>query len=84
MSKTDNRDFEERYAACFVDFGVKTAAGLLIGSMVGTFFLLGFKKWPMYVGGGIGLGMAYSNCEKSLNNYLLSMDPKLCVLKKGP
>ncbi|XP_053615552.1 MICOS complex subunit Mic10-like [Plodia interpunctella] len=83
MNKTDRRDFEERYSACFIDFGVKTVAGLLIGSMMGSFFLLG-KRWPTYIGGGVGLGMAYSNCENSLNNYLMSMDPKLCVLKKGP
>lgn len=24
MSKTDKRDFEDRYSACFVDFGLKT------------------------------------------------------------
>ncbi|KOB52006.1 Uncharacterized protein OBRU01_26697, partial [Operophtera brumata] len=34
----------------------------------------------MYIGGGLGFGMAYMNCENSLNNYLISMDPKVCVL----
>ncbi|KAH9632774.1 hypothetical protein HF086_002805 [Spodoptera exigua] len=89
QSAADVRDFEERYSACFVDFGLKTvfylyhvAAGLLIGSMVGSFFLRGFKKWPMYIGGGLGFGMAYTNCENSLNHYLLSQDPKVCVIKQ--
>ncbi|KAM3960804.1 MICOS complex subunit Mic10 [Aphomia sociella] len=81
MSKPDKRDFEERYTACFVDFGVKIAAGLIIGSMMGSFFLKGIKRWPMYIGGGIGFGMAYTNCENSLNHFLLSMDPKICVIK---
>lgn len=60
---------------------MSSAAGLLIGSMMGSFFLRGFKKWPMYIGGGLGFGMAYSNCENSLNHFLLSMDPKACVIK---
>ncbi|XP_028027763.1 MICOS complex subunit Mic10-like [Bombyx mandarina] len=81
MSKTDKRDFEDRYSACFVDFGLKTVTGLLIGSMMGSFFLRGYKKWPMYIGGGLGFGMAYSNCENSLNDYLLAMNPKPCSIK---
>ncbi|XP_022815664.1 MICOS complex subunit Mic10-like [Spodoptera litura] len=82
QSTADVRDFEERYSACFVDFGLKSAAGLLIGSMVGSFFLRGYKKWPMYIGGGLGFGLAYTNCENSLNQYLMSMDPKACKIKK--
>ncbi|CAH0732025.1 unnamed protein product, partial [Brenthis ino] len=81
MLKQDQRDFEERYSACFVDFGLKIGTGLLIGSMLGGFFLRGYKKWPMYIGGGLGFGMAYSNCENSLNSFLLSMDPKVCTIK---
>ncbi|RVE43366.1 hypothetical protein evm_011983 [Chilo suppressalis] len=84
MSKADRRDFEDRYAACFVDFAVKTTVGLLIGSMMGSFFLRSARRWPMFIGGGLGFGMAYTNCEHSLNDYLLSMDPKACVIKKQP
>ncbi|KAJ8711615.1 hypothetical protein PYW08_008569 [Mythimna loreyi] len=83
MKKTkDVRDFETRYSACFVDFGIKTAAGIIIGSMIGSFFLRGYRKWPMFIGGGLGFGMAYTNCENSLNQFLMSMDPKACVVKK--
>ncbi|KAL0819255.1 hypothetical protein ABMA28_008495 [Loxostege sticticalis] len=81
MSKPDKRDFEDRYAACFVDFGVKTTVGILIGSMIGSFFMRSYRRWPMVVGGGLGFGMAYTNCENSLNNFLLSMDPKACIIK---
>ncbi|XP_045779310.1 MICOS complex subunit Mic10-like [Maniola jurtina] len=84
MPKPDKRDFVDRYNACFVDFGLKVVTGLIIGSMLGGFFLRGYRKWPMYIGGGLGVGMAYSNCENSLNDYLLSMDPKICTIKKQP
>lgn len=49
--------------------------------MLGSFFLRSVKKWPLFIGGGLGFGMAYTNCENSLNNYLLSMEPKLCKIK---
>ncbi|XP_073959484.1 MICOS complex subunit Mic10-like [Choristoneura fumiferana] len=84
MTKPDKRSFEERYESCFLDLGVKTVAGLVIGSMMGSFFLRSARRWPMYIGGGAGLGMAYTNCENSLNNYLQSMDPKVCTIKKQP
>lgn len=54
---------------------------MLLGSMLGSFFLRSVKKWPLFIGGGLGFGMAYTNCENSLNNYLMSMDPKLCKIK---
>lgn len=43
--------------------------GLVLGSV---FSLLFFKRrrWPIIMGGGFGVGMAYSNCEKELNNTL--------------
>lgn len=47
--------------------------GLLIG---GVFSLLFFRKrrWPIILGGGFGIGMAYSNCEKDLNATLNNPD----------
>jgi MICOS complex subunit MIC10 len=40
--------------------------GLLIGSVLS---LVVFKRrsWPILMGGGFGIGVAYTNCEKSLN-----------------
>ncbi|XP_013147545.1 PREDICTED: MICOS complex subunit Mic10-like [Papilio polytes] len=84
MSTPERRDFEERYSACFTDFALKTVTGLLIGSMFGGFFLRGYRRWPMYIGGGLGFGMAYSNCEDSLNTFLLSKEPRPCIIKKKP
>ncbi|XP_052744417.1 MICOS complex subunit Mic10-like [Bicyclus anynana] len=84
MPDIDKRDFEERYNACFTDFGLKIVAGMLIGSMLGGFFMHGYRRWPTCIGAGLGLGMAYSNCENSLNSFLLSMDPKICLIKRQP
>lgn len=28
------------------------------------------KGWPLLFGGGFGVGMAYANCERALNNSL--------------
>lgn len=43
-----------------------TGGGIAIGSV---FSLLFFKrrKWPIILGGGFGIGLAYSNCERDLN-----------------
>ncbi|XP_047989324.1 MICOS complex subunit Mic10-like isoform X2 [Leguminivora glycinivorella] len=57
-------------------------AGLIIGGMLGSFFLRSARKWPLFIGGGTGVGMAYANCEKSLNEYLLSLEPDACLIKK--
>ncbi|XP_063359207.1 MICOS complex subunit Mic10-like isoform X2 [Cydia amplana] len=82
MLTPDKRTFEERYNSCFVDLGVKTIAGLIIGGMLGSFFLRSARKWPLFIGGGTGIGMAYANCEKSLNEYLLALEPDACLIKK--
>lgn len=34
-------------------------------------FYLG-KKWPLIMGSGFGLGLAYENCEKDLKEYFTS------------
>ncbi|KAG7309047.1 hypothetical protein JYU34_004918 [Plutella xylostella] len=80
----DTRDFEERYSACFKDFALKIAAGAIIGSMAGGFFLRGYGRWPTALGGGVGFGAAYINCERSLNSYLVGQDQKACRIKKRP
>lgn len=30
------------------------------------------KKWPLLVGSGFGLGLAYEHCEKDLREYFTS------------
>lgn len=40
--------------------------GLVLGSVFSLFF---FKRraWPVIMGGGFGVGVAYKQCEDSLN-----------------
>lgn len=40
------------------------------GIAIGTVFSVLFfkrKKWPIILGGGFGIGLAYSNCERDVN-----------------
>ncbi|XP_044754570.1 MICOS complex subunit Mic10-like [Coccinella septempunctata] len=56
----------KKWDRCITDGLLKFSSGLLIG---GLFSVLFFKKkrWPLLMGSGFGVGMAYSNCEKDLN-----------------
>ncbi|KAJ3642618.1 hypothetical protein Zmor_025381 [Zophobas morio] len=55
-----------KWDRCFSDSLLKFGGGLVLGSV---FSLLFFKRrrWPILLGGGFGVGMAYSNCERDLN-----------------
>lgn len=50
---------------CYSDALFKMGGGVLIGTVFSLLFVR--KRWPIVIGGGFGLGMAYSNCEKELN-----------------
>lgn len=39
--------------------------GAGVGGIISLFFIR--KKWPIVIGAGIGLGIAYARCEKSVN-----------------
>ncbi|CAH1969226.1 unnamed protein product [Acanthoscelides obtectus] len=58
-----------KWDKCISDSILKFGGGLVLG---GVFSLLFFKRkrWPILMGGGFGIGMAYSNCEKDLNASL--------------
>ncbi|CAH0555048.1 unnamed protein product [Brassicogethes aeneus] len=63
-----------KWDRCLSDAALKFGGGIVLGSI---FSILFFKKrrWPVLMGGGFGVGMAYSNCEKDLNatlNYNIS------------
>jgi len=60
-----------KWDRCLTDALLKFGGGIIIG---GVFSLLFFKKrrWPVIMGGGFGIGMAYSNCERDLNTALQS------------
>ncbi|EAT46271.1 AAEL002526-PA [Aedes aegypti] len=52
---------------CLTDTLIKFGGGLALGTV---FSLLFFKRraWPIIMGSGFGVGVAYTNCERSLNS----------------
>ncbi|KAJ8928472.1 hypothetical protein NQ314_018977 [Rhamnusium bicolor] len=70
-----------KWDKCVSDGILKFGGGLVLGTV---FSILFFKRrrWPILMGGGFGIGMAYSNCEKDLNQTLQTCST--CADKKQP
>ncbi|GJQ86851.1 hypothetical protein Trydic_g19519 [Trypoxylus dichotomus] len=70
-----------RFDRCLTDTALKFGGGIFLGTV---FSLLFFKRrrWPIILGGGFGLGMAYSNCEAALNEALAHTDASLPKAEK--
>ncbi|KAH8400997.1 hypothetical protein KR009_002347, partial [Drosophila setifemur] len=51
---------------CLADFCLKGGSGLLIGSVF-TIFFTRPQTYPLWLGLGVGLGMAYDSCQCRLN-----------------
>ncbi|XP_060529944.1 MICOS complex subunit Mic10-like [Cylas formicarius] len=64
-------ELNRKWSKCISDSAIKFGGGVLLGSV---FSLLFFKRrrWPVLIGGGAGLGVAYSRCENSLNAIIQS------------
>ncbi|KAL1492093.1 hypothetical protein ABEB36_012586 [Hypothenemus hampei] len=64
-----------KWDKCVSDAVIKFGGGIVLGSV---FSLLFFKRkrWPILMGGGFGVGMAYSNCEKDLNATIRNCEPR--------
>ncbi|XP_069683350.1 MICOS complex subunit MIC10-like [Periplaneta americana] len=58
-----------KWDKCLTDAVLKMGGGLLVGSVVSLLF---FKRrsWPIILGTGFGIGMAYANCERDLNSTI--------------
>uniref|UniRef100_A0A336M7C6 MICOS complex subunit MIC10 n=1 Tax=Culicoides sonorensis TaxID=179676 RepID=A0A336M7C6_CULSO len=58
--------FGRKMDRCLTDTLLKFGGGLVLGSVFSLFF---FKRraWPIIMGGGFGVGVAYKQCEDSLN-----------------
>jgi len=67
MSTAPEDRLRENLNRCLSDSLVKGFGGLVIGSVV---TLLFFRRriWPVWLGTGFGVGMAYRGCEKELND----------------
>ncbi|UJR21275.1 hypothetical protein I4U23_024368 [Adineta vaga] len=57
----------EKWDRCLTDGVFKTASGVIIGLL---FSAILFKRrpWPVFLGTGMGIGMAYSNCQNDLRS----------------
>ncbi|KAI8435374.1 hypothetical protein MSG28_003692 [Choristoneura fumiferana] len=64
--KNDADDYSAKLDMCLTDGIVKTGGGVLLGTMASMLFL-GRRRWPIIAGMGMGIGLAYANCEYSLN-----------------
>ncbi|KXJ69946.1 MICOS complex subunit Mic10-like [Aedes albopictus] len=68
MAQTFAEDqYGKKIDRCLTDTLVKFGGGLALGTV---FSLLFFKRraWPIIMGSGFGVGVAYTNCERSLNS----------------
>lgn len=46
-----------------------SGGGILLGSVI-TLLFFQRRKWPIFAGAGFGVGMAYANCEREMNNII--------------
>ncbi|KAL2728721.1 MICOS complex subunit Mic10-like [Vespula squamosa] len=61
-------DIGRKWDRCFADAFLKLSCGVVIGGVVSLFFFRR-RKWPLIIGAGFGLGMAYSECEREINAF---------------
>ncbi|CAG0918465.1 unnamed protein product [Notodromas monacha] len=60
----------QKYDKCLADAVVKFGGGLAVG-MVFSVVLFKRRMWPAIFGAGLGTGIAYGNCQNSLNEPFL-------------
>lgn len=69
MSRSQNNttdDYSAKIDMCLTDGIVKTGSGVLLGGLASVLFLKR-RRWPIIAGMGVGIGIAYANCEHELN-----------------
>ncbi|CAK8690575.1 unnamed protein product [Clavelina lepadiformis] len=64
---SDENFYGKNVDKCLTDLAVKVGAGVAVG---GVFSIL-FKRrvWPITMGAGIGIGMAYTTCENRFRQH---------------
>ncbi|XP_041377803.1 MICOS complex subunit Mic10-like [Gigantopelta aegis] len=59
--------FGQKWDRCLSDTAIKIAGGLGLGIVFSVVFFRR-RPWPVSFGMGVGLGMAYSNCQNDFQN----------------
>ncbi|KAG8774879.1 hypothetical protein FRB91_007459 [Serendipita sp. 411] len=54
----------EKYDKCLADLIVKSGIGLSVG-VIASVVLFKRRAWPVALSTGVGIGMSYSDCERS-------------------
>ncbi|XP_061886486.1 MICOS complex subunit MIC10 [Entelurus aequoreus] len=62
------KELGQKWDRCLADGVIKLGTGLSLGMVFSVIF---FKRrtWPITLGSGLGVGMAYANCQKELRSH---------------
>ncbi|PZC79379.1 MICOS complex subunit Mic10 [Helicoverpa armigera] len=64
-AKSPEDEYRRKLDMCITDTIVKGGGGVLLGSLVS--MLLIKRRWPITTGLGVGMGIAFANCQFALN-----------------
>ncbi|XP_073970500.1 MICOS complex subunit Mic10-like [Rhodnius prolixus] len=59
----------KKWDRCIADTLLKFGGGILVGGVT-SLILFKRRKWPVFIGAGFGVGLAYGNCERELKDVL--------------
>lgn len=72
MPGDDNSYFEDqpgrKFDRCLANGIVKGGGGFIVGAVISLLFLRR-RMWPILLGTGFGVGVAYKTCEKELETF---------------
>nr|BAN20475.1 unkown protein [Riptortus pedestris] len=64
-----------RWDKCIADGVIKLGGGIAVGA-ISSLILFKRRSWPIILGSGFGIGLAYGHCERDIAAVLHSVSPK--------